>query len=99
MVDAAISFALHFTIWIKRDIFGDNFGTVVSVITILTTFQWVVSVKLQLLTMDGEDSDRRKAILIKVSMEWMKQKGMVYAMFECINFLNLLAMVTAYLIA
>ena len=46
LVDAAISFSLHFAIWIKRDIFGDNFGTVVSVITILTTFQWVMSVKL-----------------------------------------------------
>ena len=32
-------------------------------------------------------------------MEWMKQKVLVYAMFECINFANLLAMLTAYVIS
>ena len=30
-------------------------------------------------------------------MEWLKQKAMVYAMFQCIDFLNFFAMISAYL--
>ena len=32
-------------------------------------------------------------------MEWLKQKAMIYALFQCIDFLNFFCMITAFLIS
>ena len=42
----------------------------VTAVTILTTFQWALSVKLQLLAMQDDEVEQK--ILVKVSMEWLK---------------------------
>ena len=68
----------------------------VTAVTILSTFQWALSVKLQLLAMEDDKVDQ--TILVKVSMEWLKQKAMVYCMFQCIDFVNFFAMITTYFI-
>ena len=77
--DGVISFLLHLVLWIFRNRVHEKFSVFVTAITILTTFQWALSIKLQLFAM--EDNKVEQMILLKVSIEWLKQKAMVYAMF------------------
>ena len=77
--DGVISFLFHLILWVFRKRVQGKFSIYVTAITIFTTFQWALSVKLQLLAM-GDDKVEQ-TILVKVSIEWLKQKAMVYAMF------------------